>query len=629
MTLIKILPENLINQIAAGEVVERPASVVKELVENSLDAGAENIIVEIREGGIDLIKISDDGKGMSEDDLKLSLTRHATSKINDEKDLWKIRTMGFRGEALASISSVAKVNIRSKIEGEISGKEISCEGGKTQEVTDFAMNTGTEVEVKELFFNTPARQKYLKKVSTELSHITSLLNSIALANYEISFKLIHNDKVVFDLPKVTDFISRISDVFGKATSEAMLPVFYGASTLKIEGFIGKPSISRSSGKHQYFFVNKRPIQHGLFANTIKRAYHSMLMEHKKPVFLLNIDIPTELIDVNVHPRKLEIRFENQQEILKIIYGMVKTALDKASLIPKGYSESRRYMSDNFPTDEKKSQETVSQIQQVANVQNPGFQMPKSNGFANSNFNSTPSGFSFPKKKVGNFEMNFNPSATEKVDFSSEFQGRSQQDFNKLETEGSPFEGMEAIAQLSTCYIIAKRGEELILIDQHAGHERVRFEELMNQYESQKKSIQPLLVPVSVELTHDESQIIEENNEFFQELGFGIEHFGGKTFVVNEVPTCLAKEDLDEVLRGVLDDILAHKGPSKFQGKKEEMITYLSCRSAIKFGQKLEIVEMQSLIDQMKKLVRPYTCPHGRPTMISLTLDELGKMFGRK
>lgn len=592
MSIIKILPENLVNQIAAGEVVERPSSVVKELVENSIDAGSSRISIDLKDGGKSLIRIVDNGFGIGREDILLALLRHATSKIREESDLWSINTMGFRGEALASIASVSKLILKSRTKDDISGFKAECFGGDMGSISDVAMSQGTEIEVIDLFFNTPARQKYLKKDSTELTHITSLMNSIALANPSVSFKLTHNDKIVMDLPKSTDLISRISDIFGNSTSENMLPLFYGGSSFQIDGFIGKPILSRSSTKHQYFFVNGRPIQHFLLANTIKSAYHSMLMENKKPVFIINIKIDPSLVDVNVHPKKLEVRFEDQQSLIRVMYSAVKTALDKAILIPKGYSESQRYMSDKFPSDSENK-------------------MPSREGSP-----AYMGGASFGSPQKSAFQNSFKPT-------------QDVLEFTESALTAREHRAIKPIVQVANSYVIAQNQEGLVLIDQHAAHERVRYEELMNQYEAQKKSIQPLLVPMQLEFSRDELMILEENMETFEALGFEIEQFGGDTFVVRSVPTCLAKEDLDVVIKGVLDDIGDKKSASKFQGKVEEILTYMSCRSAIKFGQKLDMPEMESLIDQMDELTRPYTCPHGRPTMVSLTLDELHKMFGRK
>ena len=602
MSLINILSENLVNQIAAGEVVERPASVVKELVDNALDAGSDMITIEVRDGGKTFIKITDNGSGIAKDDLQMAIQRHATSKISDESDLWKIGTMGFRGEALASIASVSKMTLKSKTSTNDSGWELEVNGGDISTLKEIGMSDGTRIEVHNLFFNTPARQKYLKKDSTELSYISSSINSLALANPSVSFKLIHNNKTVMDLPKVTDLISRVSDIFGMATAEAMIPIFYGGSDFQIEGFIGKPLLARSSSKHQYFFVNGRPIQHHVLANTIRQAYHSMLMENKKPVFVINIKIDPSLIDVNVHPRKVEIRFEDQQNMIRTMYSSVKAALEKTNLIPKGFSESKRYMSDSFP-------------KKVENGELFGSERMTS-GIGDGNVGgrefSGNDGEGIPVSGTGRFDVKI----------------PTDRDFQRLDSAEEK-SGMKAITQVANSYIVAQDEGGLVLIDQHAAHERVRYEELMDQFENQKKSIQPLLVPIQLEFSADEILLIEENKSVFDDLGFEIEPFGGKTFIVNAVPSFFSKEDIDTVMKGVLDDIINEKNPSRFQGKTEEILTYMSCRSAIKFGQSLALSEMQVLIDQMCRLKRPYTCPHGRPTMISLTLSELEKMFGRK
>lgn len=595
MSIIKVLPENLVNQIAAGEVVERPASVVKELVENSIDAGADRIVVEVKDGGKTFMKITDNGCGMSREDAELALARHATSKIAEEADLWKIATMGFRGEALASISSVSKFTLKTRREEDTGGVRIECDGGDVVTVGDVGMSSGTVIEVHNLFFNTPARQKYLKKDSTELSQITSALNGIALANPGIAFKLMHNGKVVSDLPAVTDLLARVSDIFGKATADAMIPVFYGGSELKIDGFVGKPALSRSTSKHQYLFVNGRPVQNYLIANAVRGAFHSMLMEGKKPVFVMNLQIDPALIDVNVHPRKLEIRFEDQQGVIRAVYGCVKKALEKTDLTPAGFTEARRYMGDGLP------REVRGDVRR-------------------DNENAGESRFSPGKSWTG--ERKSGETVQDAMTFTKGI--LAERDSQSLKEVS-----MKAVSQISNSYIVAKKDDGLILIDQHAAHERVRYEQLMDQFENQKKSVQPLLVPLQIEFSADEVALMEEHGAVFEGLGFEIEPFGGKTFVVHGVPGFLAGEDLDGVVKGVLDDVINEKSPSGMQGKTEEIINYMACRSAIKFGQKLDLAEMQALIEQMDKLKRPYTCPHGRPTMISLTLDELEKMFGRK
>jgi DNA mismatch repair protein MutL len=575
MSIIKVLPDNLVNQIAAGEVVERPASVVKELVENSIDAGADQIVIEAKTGGKTLVRVVDNGKGMNRDDAENSLLRHATSKIIQESDLWNISTMGFRGEALASISSVSQMVLRTKTSGGRAGTEIICDGGEVKTIQDCGMKDGTSIEVNNLFFNTPARGNYLKKDSTELTHIISLLNKIALAHPGIAFKFVHNDKVQFDFPSTSSLERRISDIFGKSTSDAMIPVFYGGSDFKLSGFVGKPAISRADSRHQYLFVNGRPIQHYLIAYKVKETFRSMLMEGKKPIFILNIKIDPSLIDVNVHPRKVEIRFEDESGILKTVYSAVKVALEKHDLTP-AYSEAGRYMSDRFP-----KSETPVDVGEIFTGNGAGFAAPS-------------------------------PTSPMKFD---------------LGEESSP--SLKAVTQVSNSYIVAQNEDGLVLIDQHAAHERVRYFELLDQFETAKKNIQPLLMPEELSLTLDEIEVLKTEKEFFEGLGFEIESGPDGVMTLYAVPLVLSKDDMGEVIHGVLADIGKEKKASNLQGRREMVLHYMSCRSAVKFGQKLSIDEMNALLEQMEMVDRPYTCPHGRPTMIKLTFSELERMFGRK
>jgi len=572
MSIIKILSEHLINQIAAGEVIERPASCVKELVENSVDAGASEIIIEINDGGKTLIRVSDNGCGMSKEDSQKSFLRHATSKISNEYDLWNIRTFGFRGEALASIASVSQMVLKTKLKNENAGIEISCVAGEIKTISECGMRDGTSIEVHNLFFNTPARQKYLKKDVTELSQIISFLHAAALANINISFRFIHNGRLQFDLPKTDNMLRRISDIFGKSTADAMIPIFYGGSDFKIDGFIGKPVISRSDSRHQYIFVNGRPIQHKLVSFRIKDAFHSMLMGDKKPVFIINIKIDPSLIDVNVHPRKIEIRFEDEHRLLGVVYSATKAALESHNLTPKAFIETQRYMSDRFPD-----------------------YIP-----------STP-----------NITQNFAQTHT---------QDSIQKSFDLPMVKKF---SMKAVTQVSNSYIVAENDEGLVLIDQHAAHERVRYFELLEQFNSNKKNIQPLLVPETLSLSLDESVLLSDSMEIFSGLGFEIEKGPGNELVLYSVPAVLSSEDIVDVINGVLYDLSNEKQSNNVKGRVETVMHFMACRSAIKFGKKLTIDEMDALLARMEEIEKPYTCPHGRPTMIKLTFNELEMMFGRK
>ncbi len=599
MSEIKLLDDVLISQIAAGEVVERPSNAIKELVENSIDAGAKNIIVEVEEGGKKLISVIDDGKGIYKDDLELAVMRHATSKISEEKDLFKLFTLGFRGEALSSIASVSKLNIKSRREGEISGFSLNVNGGELENKIEIAMNTGTTVIAREIFFNTPARRKFLKSDSSEISNISATLYGIALSYPEISFKLTHNSRTVFNLSRVSSFKSRIIDIFGESLKDAILPVFFDGVQFKIDGFIGKPTVSRSNTKQQFLFVNGRSVKHAGISALIKQAYHSMLMEHKNPAFFINLRIDPELIDVNVHPKKSEIRFLNQQEILSVVYKMVKHSLEQNNLMPKGLI-SDMSGGDFF----KASFEMKQDFSRSKNVPSSG----SSNNFSKANSGDL-------KGDAMNFSKSFlSPAKLPEIE---------------ERTHNGLFENeIKVFTQINNSYIIAQDNAEIVLIDQHAAHERVMFEKFMDQFENSEKQTQNLLIPQLIELAPDERIIVEENLSVFKDLGFDIESFGGNSVNISGVPKFLVKENLEEIIKGVVDDILNNVKASKFQGKTEAIITYMSCRGAIKFGQKLSEVEMIALIKQMKELKRPYTCPHGRPTMISLDKDSLEKMFGR-
>jgi DNA mismatch repair protein MutL len=594
MSEIKLLNDVLISQIAAGEVVERPSNAIKELVENSIDAGAKNISVEVEEGGKKLIRVIDDGKGIFKEDLELAVMRHATSKIHEEKDLFELFTLGFRGEALSSIASVSKLNIKSRKEGEMSGFSLNVNGGELENKMEVAMNTGTTVTARELFFNTPARRKFLKSDSSEIANISLALYGIALSYPGISFKLTHNAKKVFNLSSVSSFKSRIIDVFGESLNEALLPVFFDGVEFKMDGFIGKPTVSRSNTKQQFLFVNGRSVKHAGISALIKQAYHSMLMEHKNPAFFINLRIDPKLIDVNVHPKKSEIRFLNQQEILSVVYKMVKKALEQNNLMPKGL------ISDMSGEDFFK---TSFERNPIPEQSSSTFKMPSISYSGNT------------KKDSLNFTRDFLKPAT-------------LPDLDERNHSGLFQNTIKVFTQINNSYIIAEDNGEIVLIDQHAGHERVLFEKFMDQFENAEKQTQNLLIPQLIELAPDEKIIMEENLEIFTNLGFDIESFGGNSVNISGVPKFLANENLEEIIKGVVDDLINNFKASKFQGKSEAIITYMSCRGAIKFGQKLSEPEMTALITQMKDLKRPYTCPHGRPTMISLNMDSLEKMFGR-
>jgi DNA mismatch repair protein MutL len=583
MSIIKILPENLINQIAAGEVVERPASVVKELLENSIDAEADRITLEVTGGGDEYLKISDNGLGMDKFDAKLALARHATSKITDTNDLFKIRTMGFRGEALASIASVSLITLNTKKRETETGTGIVARGGEIEKYDETNCPEGTQIEVKNLFYNTPARKKYLKTPSTEYQQILSVFQNAALAYPSIHFKLIHNEKSSFEYPKAGSFFERLRDVLGKNISDNCIPINYSGNEIIIDGFIGKPEIARSGTRHQYLFVNSRPVTHQLFSYALFESYHSLLFGKQKPFYAINIQISPELIDVNIHPRKLEIKFLNQSEIFGILQKTANESLEKNVLMPS--VQNGDYMDKNASHD---------------------FYQPKI----------------FDALKVSD-AIEFTKNIAAGQNFKS---GRiNKYAYKQYETAHL---SMTPVAQIAKSYILAENGEGLVLIDQHAAHERIKYEDLMDQFEKKSPEKQQLLIPENIELSSLEAEIFRSNEVTFKALGFEIELFGGSTFIVQSVPAPIAGENIENILLSVLNDFADEKKTSAVKNPSERIIEYMACRSAIKFGKDLSIDEMASLIKQLDRLKRPYTCPHGRPSMIQLSFEELEKRFKR-
>ncbi len=557
MALIKVLPESLINQIAAGEVVERPASVVKELVENAIDAGSTEITCEIVSGGLSVIIVSDNGIGVSREDAKMAWERHATSKISSEKDLFAISTLGFRGEALASIASVSMVEMETGRKDDVLGTFLKVKGGVISDVSDCGCSSGTKISVFSLFYNTPARRKYMKNESTETRHIIELMQGFSMSRPDIAFKLVSDGKVVLDVsPDISE--NRILAVFGKEIYDNLVPVYYGGTGFSINGFIGKPIVSRSNKKGQFIVLNGRLIQSNIIAHAVKEAYYSMLMHEKFPWFLLNIKVIPEDVDVNVHPRKLEVRFLKQNEVYRSVYGCVDAALNKNILVPQVQMEFRE----------------------------PG-------GIKD-----------FIEKE--NLQESFE--ITQK--------GRTS--------------GLRPIAQIANSYILAEDDNGLVIIDQHAAHERVMYEKILDSVKKSRLVSQSVLAPQPIDFGAAEAEIIRSNLGSLKEIGVEVEEFGGNTFLVTSLPADMVKNDPGEILRGLTDDLSElKKSGGSMQSKRDYLIHFAACRSAVKFGQKLSHEEQAALIDELFKIDRKETCPHGRPTMIRMTYGELERMFGRR
>lgn len=604
MSKIQILSDHLINQIAAGEVIERPASVVKECVENAVDAGAKNITIELEEGGEKLIRITDDGCGIARKDATMVFERHATSKILNQDDLANISSMGFRGEALASIASVALCRMLTKQAEDSMATEILIEGSELKSVEDAAFQNGTQLEVRNLFYNVPARRKYLKTPAAEYREIAKFLTQFVLSQAEISIRLLHNDEVTMDYPAAASLEDRILQVFGRSTYDNLLSCNYEAAHLKVRGFIGKPEIAAKSKSKQFLFVNQRPLSNTSISFAVRDAFSSIIPDRYYPFFVLFIELNPSFVDVNVHPRKLEVRFLNPREIFHAVKAACKKALDEANLAPQIKANDFDY--STVPS---------SRPMQLSDMTVPYGRYEKFSG----------------RKSGDNFSFGKNSnSVADAIKFTKEF--ASSRAAEGLEPEGSNPKNelsMMPIAQIADSYIVAQAEDGIVLIDQHAAHERVLYEKFMKEFEDEEIKSQPLLTPLSIDLSHQESLFVKENLELFANLGFEIEEFGGDSFVIQAVPSNLGKTDPIKVVKGILDDLENGKIPKKAQERKEAIITSMACRSAIMFGDKLAHNEMLALIREMDKIDRKFTCPHGRPSMFVLSFDELEKKFGRR
>jgi len=630
---IKVLPENLINQIAAGEVVERPASVVKELVENSLDAGAERMIIEVNGSGDSFIRITDDGCGMDKEDALLAMERHATSKISSTEDLTKIMSMGFRGEAIATIASVSYFSLQTKKKGTLEGTMIVSEGGKIVKNKQLGCPEGTQIEVRQLFYNTPARKKYLKNDTTEWGHIMDTVSGIAMAFHTVAFKLMHDGKVVFDLPATEDQLTRLRGLLGKSVTDEMIPVFNGHSQMQLHGYIGKPAIARSNKKAQHLFVNNREVSSHVLSYAVKQGYHSLLPKEKHPVFVLFLQIDPELVDVNVHPRKLEVRFSNEKEIFSVFNRACKAALEKHVLAPSFDTTEAidRQKNRNHQTLEKEDT-TFSADHRV----NSGATMKIEDKVVEQLDIGVP-------VKAGMDEQTSEDIVTPSRQFSAlvkegpsggggDYLDHLMQEKNTGNSEAlkrSDDEELLPVGQINNSYILCQQGDALVIVDQHAAHERIRYEEILADFDAKKKAVQPLLTPEQIEMSHQEAALLEEQKDLLGEMGFELEHFGGSTFSVFAVPGYLVKEDIRATVMGIIDDVSNNAVKGDLQSRKEKALTYAACRSAVKFGDKLAEEEQKQLCKRLLEMELPYTCPHGRPTMIKMSSDDLEKRFGRK
>ncbi|MBS4955559.1 MAG: DNA mismatch repair endonuclease MutL [Clostridium sp.] len=661
MKRINLLDEHTSNKIAAGEVVERPSSVVKELVENSIDAGSKNITIEIEEGGISIIRVIDDGVGVHNLDIEKAFLPHATSKIKTVEDIYSINTLGFRGEALPSIASVSKLLFRSKPSECDFGKEIILEAGEKLSLTDIGMNNGSVMEVKDLFFNVPARRKFLKSTSREGSLINDIILRIALSNPDISFKLFNNGKKTLHTYGDGKLNNVIRTIYGKNISDNVLPFDYEDETLKVHGYIGKETIARGSRNNESIFVNNRYIKNKTIVAAVENAFKSFSTVNKFPFFVLFIDLSPDSIDVNIHPTKAEIKFKDERVIYKRVFDAVHTALKED--IFNSFAVEDKFVNEEIveeikldldtesksnnidePITSNKVEPSIKDIYNNVTIQDVAKEEDLYNKLKELNKNKAINSYNNNSESLNNTTVNENTNNSDyytKNDFAPSQANLSNikqaNNFNssttsieittEKEVNKAKFPDLRVIGQFSKTYILAEYLDTLYIIDQHAAHEKILYEKYVKDIESNEIIVQQLLIPCIIDLSLDDYECYKENTEVFTNSGFVIEEFGGNTIALKEVPYFLGKLDAKNFLLSIIDN-LKNLGSGKTVEVKLNKIATMACKAAVKANDYLTQIEMEKLISDLRYIDNPFNCPHGRPIIIKFTEYELDKKFRR-
>lgn len=586
---IKVLDEKTVSLIAAGEVVERPASVVKELVENSIDAGATSITVEIENAGLKKISVADNGIGMTREEVLLAFQRYATSKIEKIDDLQFLKTMGFRGEALPSIAAVSRIEIISKVSDSNTGTYAKFENGVAKEIKEVGAPAGTSIIVRDLFYNVPVRKKFLKSHRVEEAHIIDVVARYALIHGNKNFRLINDKKEIFFSPQTGNMLENIVSIYGKEYAKYLLPVNYSNEYVHVTGFVSKPEFTKATSAYQLVFVNTRPVASRILNDAIKDAYYRLIPKDRYPFAVISVQIDPKLIDVNVHPTKSQIKFSDELKAYDSVLEAVKQALRTQELIPE---VSRQKLIPVYPVTEKvsvKIPHPAPMLPSTERIERPAVQeiLPA------------------PEKKI-------------------------QAELELKELKEPPvmkkISGLRILGQALDTYIIVEAAESILLIDQHAAHERIMLEKLIRQV--REIQVQELLEPVTIELQAKEAQAIAENSKMLQELGFVIEQFGRNLYRLRAAPVILGEIKGKEIITDIADE-LANIGRAKSaSASKQKILELVACHSAIKANQKLSFNEMERLIAELYSLEEPYTCAHGRPTIVSLSKKEIEKLFKR-
>ena len=622
MGKIKILSADVANKIAAGEVVERPASVVKELIENAIDAGGTSIRVEVRAGGKRLIRVSDNGIGMEREDALLALERHATSKVNRIEDLERIHTFGFRGEALASIASVSQFELLTRTPDALEGTKVDVEGGVFRSVQESGCSPGTHMSINNLFYNVPARLKFLKTDTTEMNHIANQVTWAALAHPKIHFSLTHNGRSILDVRSCDSYLERVRLLYGREFAENLIEFTEELPDLKMYGLLGKPEFTKPNREYQLFFLNQRPIRSRIIGAALTEALDAMVAKDRQPVALLFLTLEPETVDVNVHPAKIEVRFRNERTIYSGVVRMLRDALHKTKYIPKietliesthseentqnrDVSLSRRISTPGSPSGTGQRQRTTS-IPQAHPLQTPPVTPQETEDTDQTSGAQTPS--TSPEIVVQPPQ----PGISDEANLSL-----------------LDFENVQLKTNLFKTYIVVEAGDKIFFIDQHVAAERVLYERFVNQVETDGIPVQGLLLPVTLEVTPQQLGVLKIHGDIFKKLGFDLEEFGGNTILIRAIPSSLPTRVAAQTVTDLLDKLpeSPHTDVQIPEAIDNALIT-LACKSAVKAGDTLDTKEMMNLIKELSEAKLPFNCPHSRPIIVEMGRDELERRFHR-
>ena len=641
MPQIALLSQETIDKIAAGEVIERPSSVVKELVENAIDAGSSAVTVEIKEGGISFIRISDNGCGIEREQIPLAFLRHSTSKIKSVEDLFTVTSLGFRGEALSSIAAVSQVELITKTNGDFTGSRYLIEGSKEVSLEEIGAPDGTTFIVRNLFYNTPARKKFLKSAQTEGTYIHELMQRMILSHPDVAFKFIMNNQVKLQSSGNGNIKDIIYHLYGRDITKALLPIAHESELFKVSGFIGKPMISRGNRGYELYFVNGRFIRSQILSKAIEDAFKPFLMQHQYPFTVLYFEIDSSLLDVNVHPTKMELRFSNQQELYREVQSILSASLVHRDIIPE------------VPVDTPKKNEM--EAPKIEKVMPEPFEQKRLEEIRKAVRKDSPYEVKYPDRQPERRETwhaqsqpEHKPPVKEQL-HASEVTGTEKElakeayVLREEETYGAKPEGsyeqgsffkeeemakQKIIGQLFDTYWLVEYNDRLFIVDQHAAHEKVMYEKLKKQFEKKEFTSQAISPPIVITLSMREAEILERFKEQFTKLGFEIEHFGGAEYSICGVPGNLYRLNTRDVLIEMLDELTDGISERATADVILDKIASMSCKAAVKGSQRLSLPEMEQLMKDLMKLDNPYNCPHGRPTIIAMSKYEIEKKFKR-